>query len=86
LLGFIAGIASRAISTPLAVVTVRLQTAGSESDDDEPLASSSKGKSPERPKQTANPLSVVRDIYSSDGLSGFWKGLALLFSPDYTAD
>jgi len=62
-LGFIAGVASRVISTPLNIVTLRLQT---EREDEEKIGSDStniKGVS-----------DVVKLIYKEQGLGGFWRG------------
>ncbi|KAF9256741.1 mitochondrial carrier [Marasmius fiardii PR-910] len=64
-LGFLAGVASRAISTPLSLITLRLQTERS-NDADEEEESESRHESGVR--------SVVRKIYNEDGLAGFWKG------------
>jgi hypothetical protein len=59
-LGFVAGVASRAVSTPLNVVTLGLQTAR---DDDE-----------EGERKDAGVMGVVRRIYKEEGLKGFWRG------------
>ena len=76
--GFIAGVASRAVSTPLSVLTVRLQSSsnddGEDSDDDEevqkPMNSGSRTTKQRRPGLR----DVAWDIYSEQGLSGFWAG------------
>jgi adenine nucleotide transporter 17 len=67
-LGFVAGVASRAVSTPLSVITVRLQTEG-DGDDEEKEKPALKAKK-------ARPLQVLQRIYDADGLAGFWKGLS----------
>jgi len=69
--GFFAGIASRLVSSPLSMVTVRLQSSEEEENDaeDDESGTSSKGK---KGKKTVT--SVVRDIYDKDGLLGFWTG------------
>ncbi|TCD66263.1 hypothetical protein EIP91_001592 [Steccherinum ochraceum] len=72
-IGFIAGVASRAISTPLSVVTVRLQTA-TEGDDDEGEMNAEKGEASEQTKEITTPVTVMRKIYSEEGLTGFWRG------------
>ncbi|KAL0570274.1 hypothetical protein V5O48_011685 [Marasmius crinis-equi] len=62
-LGFLAGVASRTISTPLSIITLRLQTERSNdngSEDSEEDSNDGIG-------------SVVRKIYQEDGLAGFWK-------------
>ncbi|KAG7091253.1 hypothetical protein E1B28_010302 [Marasmius oreades] len=64
-LGFLAGVASRAISTPLSLITLRLQTERSnDSDEDEDGDSHSE----------SGVGSVVGKIFEEDGLAGFWKG------------
>lgn len=62
LLGFLAGVASRAVSTPLNIVTLRLQ-AEREGEEGEPGTSASLGI-----------MGTVKHIYEEKGLSGFWKG------------
>jgi len=57
-IGFAAGVISRAISTPLSLITVRLQAEKQSGDGDE----------------DASVSSVVRQIYEDNGLRGFWKG------------
>lgn len=61
LLGYIAGVSSKMIASPLSVVTVRLQTAR---EDDEDM-----------PGSTVKDIAAtVRSIYKDEGLKGFWKG------------
>lgn len=62
-LGYVSGVLSRAISTPLNVVTIHLQTNLGSDDDNDP-----DGHKP----QTFS--DVIRAIYSDRGLGGFWKG------------
>lgn len=64
LLGFIAGVASRAVSTPLNIVTLRLQIE-QENDGDE-----------EEDVEESVPRvgGVVKIIYKEDGIWGFWRG------------
>lgn len=64
LLGFIAGVASRAVSMPLSLITLRLQAEPDADDDEE-----SPGEEP-----AVGLSSVVKLIYSEHGLSGFWRG------------
>ncbi|KAH9485650.1 Kidney mitochondrial carrier protein 1 [Psilocybe cubensis] len=61
-LGFIAGVASRAVSTPLNIVTLKLQT---EREDEEEESASSK---------SMGMIDVVKSIYKQQGLAGFWRG------------
>lgn len=77
-LGFIAGVASRAISTPLNIVTLRLQTESDQADydDDEDTVEKS---------EPITIISVVKRIYGEQGIAGFWRGqnpLRALRSPD----
>ncbi|KAH9949234.1 mitochondrial carrier [Amylocystis lapponica] len=80
--GFIAGVASRAVSTPLSVITVHLQ---SDDDDDSQDGESSKSNHAQAPAGLAG---VVRSIYATRGLGGFWAGFAptlpLAFTPALT--
>jgi adenine nucleotide transporter 17 len=74
-LGFVAGVASRAVSTPLSVITVRLQTESS----NEPASDEDKDQKRSQPtanvnRKRATALTVLQSIYDSDGLAGFWKG------------
>ena len=57
-IGFAAGVISRAISTPLSLVTVRLQAEKQNGDSEE----------------DASVSTVVKQIYEDHGLRGFWKG------------
>ncbi|CAL1712027.1 unnamed protein product [Somion occarium] len=79
--GFLAGVASRSIITPLNVITVRLQTVHDDSDDEE---NNAEIPTPQEP----GPVDVTREIYSEDGLQGFWKGfktaIPLSFNPALT--
>ncbi|PBK86990.1 mitochondrial carrier [Armillaria gallica] len=63
-LGFIAGVASRAVSMPLNLITLRLQAERNADNDEE--------NSDE--DQAVGLSSVVKLIYSEHGLSGFWRG------------
>lgn len=62
-IGYLSGIASRSITTPLNLVTVRLQTARV-SDDSSPQGGTSRF------------TAVCKQILREEGLRGFWKGLA----------
>jgi len=62
LLGFIAGVASRAVSTPLNIVTVKLQIE-QESEGDEDMG-----------EKAESVPGVVKKIYREDGIWGFWRG------------
>ncbi|KAF8317602.1 mitochondrial carrier [Clavulina sp. PMI_390] len=63
-LGFIAGVLSRTVSTPLSIVTVRLQTASDEQDTEGRTGSEAQG----------GLGTTIREIYEEDGIKGFWKG------------
>jgi adenine nucleotide transporter 17 len=60
-IGYLSGIASRSITTPLNLVTVRLQTARLSDD------SSAEGGA-------SRFTGVCRQIFREEGLPGFWKG------------
>ncbi|KAJ7496655.1 mitochondrial carrier domain-containing protein [Mycena latifolia] len=65
LLGFIAGVASRAVSTPLNIVTLRLQVENDDHEDDD-----EKGADQSVPGVGG----VVKKIYDEQGILGFWRG------------
>ncbi|KAF7350958.1 hypothetical protein MSAN_01658000 [Mycena sanguinolenta] len=66
LLGFIAGVASRAVSTPLNIVTVKLQIE-QENEGDEHMG--------EKAEESVSGVSgVAKKIYREDGIRGFWRG------------
>ena len=62
LLGYFAGVTSKMIASPLSVVTVRLQTAR-ENDEEELSGSTAK-----------DVAATVQSIYEDEGWKGFWKG------------
>ncbi|KAJ7807821.1 mitochondrial carrier domain-containing protein [Mycena olivaceomarginata] len=64
LLGFIAGVASRAVSTPLNIVTLRLQIEQENDGDEEEDVDES----------VPRVGGVVKKIYKEDGIWGFWRG------------
>ena len=75
ILGFIAGVASRLISTPLNIVTVRLQAGNdhddsSDSEDDDNVSITDKIKN-------LKMVTILQDIYKEEGLAGFWRGTQL---------
>ncbi|KAI0821168.1 mitochondrial carrier domain-containing protein [Irpex lacteus] len=75
-IGFLAGLASRAISQPLSVITVRLQTEG---EDDSSESGSDKGSvyddsETEAHATSAGVTGTVKKIYAEQGLEGFWGG------------
>ncbi|KAH7928652.1 mitochondrial carrier [Leucogyrophana mollusca] len=65
--GYVAGIFSRALTTPLSVITVQLQT---ERDGTESKESSS---------AETGFRAVCRSIYGTEGVRGFWKGFSTTF-------
>lgn len=68
-IGFLAGVLSRLVTTPLSVITVRLQVTN-ENDDDIDSA-----------QPDAGIISTMREIHSEDGIAGFWKGNAGSYMP-----
>lgn len=76
-LGFIAGVASRAVSTPLNIITLRTQTEREEDEDEDDV---DRTRSP-RPVNSGGIVEIVKLIYKEQGLAGFWRGQykALLF-------
>ncbi|KAG2122345.1 mitochondrial carrier domain-containing protein [Suillus clintonianus] len=65
-IGYLSGIASRSITTPLNLVTVRLQTARVNDD------SSAQGG-------TSRFTAICQQIFEEEGLRGFWKGFSSTF-------
>ena len=74
-IGFLTGITSRAITTPLSVITVRLQTQ-TEGEDEEGELNAEKGDIEEakRKKLSKGIIEITRCIYQEEGLKGFWDG------------
>lgn len=66
LLGFIAGVCSRLVTTPLSVITVRLQTQREEDLED---------PSDER---ESGIMSAAKSIYNQDGILGLWRGMSAI--------
>ncbi|KAI0628360.1 mitochondrial carrier domain-containing protein [Trametes polyzona] len=85
-IGFAAGVASRAVSTPLGVITVRMQTENEDDEDDDvrPSAFDSCSDRSKPPHFT----DIVRKIYREEGVAGFWAGfqptLPLCLTPALT--
>ncbi|KAF5366027.1 hypothetical protein D9758_006734 [Tetrapyrgos nigripes] len=81
-LGFLAGVSSRAISMPLNIITLRLQTERTQKD-----ASDSEDEEVESTEETGV-VHVVKQIYKEQGLAGFWSGfsttLLLSLNPSIT--
>lgn len=76
-IGFVAGVASRAVSTPLSVITVRIQTE-TESDDvnGETDPEKDDGDAAEKRGKSRGVMSIVRQMYEEQGLGGFWGGFS----------
>lgn len=72
-LGFVAGVASRLISTPLNIVTVRLQ-ANNETDDSSDSEDESDNVSITDKIKNLKMVSILQEIYEKEGLVGFWRG------------
>ncbi|KAI0313315.1 mitochondrial carrier [Amylostereum chailletii] len=85
-LGFLAGVTSRLIATPLSVITVRLQT---EREDDEDIVEGTVEKvTSGAAKKESGVAAVMKAIYAQDGIAGFWRGIQstviLSFNPALT--
>lgn len=63
-LGFLAGVASRAITTPLNVVTFRLQTER-ETEEDAAKVAKSRGI-----------IGILKSLYAEEGILGFYRGFS----------
>ncbi|KAJ7047828.1 mitochondrial carrier domain-containing protein [Mycena alexandri] len=66
LLGFVAGVASRAMSTPLNIITLKLQ-AEQENEGLEEIATN-------EDEPVSGVAGVVNKIYQEQGILGFWRG------------
>lgn len=72
-IGFLAGVASRAISTPLSVITVRLQTE-TEGEDEEGELDAEKSEEVQIERRPRGVIPTVKRIYEEEGLKEFWSG------------
>jgi solute carrier family 25 (peroxisomal adenine nucleotide transporter), member 17 len=80
-LGYIAGVASRAVSSPFNIITLRLQAERADAEDEDALSddsgsesSSSGRRSPLEGEEDTGPIGVARRIYQQEGWQGFWRG------------
>ncbi|KAJ4487053.1 mitochondrial carrier domain-containing protein [Lentinula edodes] len=67
-LGFMSGVASRAVSMPLSIITLRLQTGRHEDSDESGMVN----QEPEARENAV--IQTVKKIYEEQGFSGFWRG------------
>ncbi|KAG6855540.1 hypothetical protein C0991_005053 [Blastosporella zonata] len=67
ILGFIAGVLSRAVSTPLNMITLRLQAQGNDEDD-------SDEENGLELSRNGGVAAAAKSIYQQYGLFGFWRG------------
>lgn len=80
LIGSIAGILSRGVTTPLSTITVRKQTAAKakvQPQDQHAGKSSEVEEEDEDDDDDYSPdssIAIAKDIYQEHGLSGFWRG------------
>lgn len=77
MIGFLSGVVSKGITTPLSVITVQLQSE-EEQDNTGALHQEKHGQSEDVPTSRTSLARVVRRVYSDGGLSGFFKGMALI--------
>ncbi|KAH9925952.1 mitochondrial carrier [Epithele typhae] len=84
--GFLAGVANRAVSTPLNVVTVRLQIASEDDDEDEQDEETSTLGPPDNVAQVAHSLCspLPTQAHKTPVLTGFRPALPLCFTPALT--
>lgn len=80
-LGYIAGVASRAVSSPFTIITLRLQAERADAEDEDALSddsvseSGSNGRrSPVDTEEDSGPIGVAKRIYQQEGWQGFWRG------------
>lgn len=69
-LGFIAGVFSRAVSTPLNMITLRLQAEETAIEDIEDLEEGNELT----PSRRNGVIGAAQSIYREHGLMGFWRG------------
>jgi len=82
IIGSLAGIVSRLVTTPLSTITVRKQTASKmrpkKGEDAEKAISDVKAAEDEEDEDSDyapdSSLDIAKDIYESHGLTGFWRG------------
>jgi adenine nucleotide transporter 17 len=71
-LGFLAGVASRAVSTPLEIVTLKMQTERENDDDSDEIDG--------EVTENKGIIDIVKLIYQEQGLAGFWRGELVICS------
>jgi hypothetical protein len=79
LIGSIAGILSRGVTTPLSTITVRKQTAAkakAKPEDSNPSDSNNDEDDDDEDDDYApdSSIGIAKDIYQEHGLAGFWRG------------
>jgi hypothetical protein len=78
LIGVLAGVASRGITTPLSVITVRKQTASKVASKPEHPGANETAVEDEDDYDSDwasdSSVAIARDIYAEMGISGFWRG------------
>lgn len=96
LIGSIAGILSRGVTTPLSTITVRKQTAAKSSPKPEAKTASTENGGNDNEEDDDededyapdSSIDIARDIYQEHGLAGFWRGYgsacALTINPALT--
>lgn len=73
-IGFLAGVASRAVSTPLSVITVRLQTESEDEETEEEAQVKDNVGNDIGERKERGVGAAVQRVYAEDGLKGFWSG------------
>lgn len=80
LIGSIAGILSRGVTTPLSTITVRKQTAAKAKAKPESQGGNNSSVADDEDEdddddyEPDSSIDIARDIYQEHGLSGFWRG------------
>lgn len=78
IIGCIAGIISRAVTTPLSAITVRKQTAAKsrskDEEEDKNLATVEDEEHEDSEYSADSSTAIAKDIYQTYGISGFWRG------------
>lgn len=75
-IGMLAGVLSRGVTTPLSTITVRKQTAAKATAKvtEKEICSAEEAEGEESVYSADSSFAIGKDIYKEHGLSGFWRG------------